>query len=288
MKAHPVSPFLAGSLPGAFRHPRGYTAFSLFPHFLVIPRASASRALVKRPGAAGREIRHLPMFDVPVCVELRPKRYRCPYCAGHPTTTQRGEWYKPRSPNTKAYEQWALRMLINSTVADAARKLGVLEETIAGILDRWIERAVDWTAWEWLGVIGIDEIALTRGHRDCVALVTVPLTGGGVEILAVLADRKQETVAAFLRAIPAPLRHTIERTCTDMYAGFVSAIEAEVPWAEVVIDRFHVARAYRDGADTARKKALKRLKRALPMAEYAQLPGAMWPFRKRPTTCGKT
>jgi transposase len=227
-------------------------------------------------------LRHLPLFDVAVFVEVRPKRYRCPYCAGYPTTTQRCEWYEPRSPNTKAHEQAALRMLINSTVADAARKLGVSEETIDGILDRWIERAVNWTAWEWLGVIGIDEIALKRGHRNFVTLVTVPLAGGGVEILAVLADRKKETVAAFLRAIPEPLRHTIECACTDMYEGFVSAIEAEVPWAEIVIDRFHVARAYRACADTVRKQELKRLKRALPKAEYAALQGAMWPFRKRP------
>jgi transposase len=105
-------------------------------------------------------LRHLPLFDVPVFIEIRPKRYRCPYCTGTPTTTQRCTWYEPRSPNTKAYEQWALRMLINATVADAARKLGVSEETIDGLLDRWIERTVDWSAWERLGVLGLDEIAL--------------------------------------------------------------------------------------------------------------------------------
>jgi transposase len=231
---------------------------------------------------AAVRLRHLPLFDVPVFVEIRPKRYRCPFCAGNPTTTQPCEWYEPRSPNTKAYEHWALRMLINSTVADAARKLSVSEETIEGILDRWIARTVDWGGWERLGVIGIDEIALKRGHRDFVVLVTTPLAGGGVDILAVLGDRKKETVAAFLRSIPAALRCTIERACTDMYEGFVRAIEEEVPWAEVVIDRFHVARAYRDCADTVRKKELKRLKSALPPAEYAEITGAMWPFRKRP------
>jgi transposase len=227
-------------------------------------------------------LRHLPLFDVPVFIEIRPKRYRCPSCAGNPTTTQRCEWYEPRSPNTKAYEQWALRMLINSTVADAACKLGVSEETIEGLLDRWIERTVDWDAWERLGVLGLDEIALKRGHRDFVTLVTVPLAGGGVEIVAVLADRKKETVAAFLRTIPEPLRHTIERACTDMYEGFVNALKEEIPWVEIVIDRFHVARAYRDCADTVRKKELKRLKRQVSKAEYAEITGAMWPFRKRP------
>jgi len=173
-------------------------------------------------------------------------------------------------------------MLINSTVADAARKLGVSEETIEGLLDRWIERSVAWDAWERLGVFGLDEIALKRGHRDVVTLVTVPLEGGGVEIVAVLPDRKKETVAAFLRTIPGRLRRTIERACTDMYEGFVNALTEEIPGVEIVIDRFHVARAYRNCADTVRQKALKRLKRTLPKAEYAKITGVMWPFRQRP------
>jgi transposase len=227
-------------------------------------------------------LRHLPLFEVPVFLEIRPKRYRCPYGTGTPTTTQRCAWYEPRSPHTKAYEPWAWRMLITSTVADAARKLGVSEDTIEGLLDRWSARAVDWGAWERLGVLGLDEIALTRGHRDVVTLVTVPLEGGGVEMVAVLADRKKETVAAFLRAIPEPLRHTIERAGTDMYEGVARAITEEVPWAELVIERFHGARASRDGADMVRQQELKRLKRVLPKAEYAEIPGALWPFRKRP------
>jgi transposase len=260
-------------------------------HWLIRVESTAEGTRCHRCGRDIRDLhgldavvrlRHLPLFDVAVFVELRPKRYRCPDCAGNPTTTQRCAWYEPRSPNTKAYEPWALRLLRNATVADAARTRGVSEETIDGILDRWIERAVDWTAWEWLGVIGLDEMALKRGHRNFVALVTVPLAGGGVEILAVLADRTQETVAAFLRAIPEPLRHTIERACTDMSEGVVSAIEEEGPGAESVIDRFPGARAYRDGADTVRTQERKRLTRALPKAEYAALQGAMWPFRKRP------
>lgn len=231
---------------------------------------------------AAVRLRHLPLFDVPVCVELRPKRSRGPYGAGHPTTTPRCQWYEPRSPHTKAYEPWAWRILINATVSDTARTLGVSEETIDGIRDRWIACEVDWGAWERLGVLGLDEIALTRGPRDVVVLVTAPLAGGGVAILAVLADRPKETVAACLRAMPEPLRRTIERACTDMYDGFVRAIEEEVPWAEMVIDRFHVARASRDCADTVRKKELTRLKRALPKAEDAESKGVLWPFRQRP------
>ena len=97
-----------------------------------------------------------------------------------------------------------------------------------------------------------------------------------------LADRQKETVVAFLRSMPETLRRPITCACTDMYEGVVRALEEEVPWAEIVIDRFHVARAYRDGADTVHKQELKRLKSAMPKAEYAEITGAMWPFRKRP------
>jgi len=50
-----------------------------------------------------------------------------------------------------------------------------------------------------------------------------------------------------------------------------------------VIDRFHVARAYRDGLEDLRKQELGRLKKELPAAEYKQLKGSLWALRKKPT-----
>ncbi len=49
-------------------------------------------------------LRHLPLFETPVFIEIRPKRYRCLFCEGKPTTTQRLSWHELRSPNTKPYE----------------------------------------------------------------------------------------------------------------------------------------------------------------------------------------
>ena len=120
-------------------------------------------------------LRHLPLFETPVFIEFCPKRYRCPFCEGKPTTTQRVSWHELRSPNTKPYEQWLLRMLINSTVADVARKLTISEETVAGVLKRWVPSQVNWDEFDQIEVVGIDEIALKRGHRDYITLVSVPL-----------------------------------------------------------------------------------------------------------------
>ena len=46
--------------------------------------------------------RYLPVFGRAVLIEIRPKRYCCPYCAGGPISTQRCSWYAlnrpPRGP----------------------------------------------------------------------------------------------------------------------------------------------------------------------------------------------
>jgi transposase len=130
-------------------------------------------------------LRHLPLFEVPVYLELRPKRYRCRRCEGSPTTTEQPSWYQRRSPNTTAYEQWLLRILINSTVSDVSHKLQVSAATVTGMLERWIETSVNWDAFSAIAVIGIDEISLKRGHRDFVAIITTK-TALGVQVLAVL------------------------------------------------------------------------------------------------------
>jgi transposase len=226
-------------------------------------------------------LRHLPLFEIPVYIELRPKRYRCPRCEGHPTTTQELSWYLRRSPNTKAYEEWLLRLLVNSTVTDVACKLSVGQDVVIGVIERWIETSVDWEEFETIEVIGIDEIALKRGHRNFVALVTTA-TERGVEILAVLQDRTKETVGAFLGAIPSRLQKSINTVCTDMYLGYVNAAKEQLPNAKIVIDRFHVAKAYRDCADAVRKKETRRLRQELSSDEYDKIKGLMWTFRQRP------
>lgn len=63
-----------------------------------------------------------------------------------------------------------------------------------------------------------------------------------------------------------------------MYDGYTTAVKEEVAQAQVVIDRFHVAKAYRECADKLRKNAMRELKRGLE-EEYKLLKCAMWPFR---------
>lgn len=226
------------------------------------------------------KLRYLPVFGHPTYLRYRPKRFRCEYCDGQPTTSQRLDWHEPNSPNTFAYEQHILLQLVNATVEDVSRKECLGYDMILGIVDRHIRAEVDWSQYTALSTLGLDEIALKKGHRDYVVIVTARLKNGRVVLLGVLENRQKETVIELLRSIPERLKRSIVSACSDMYEGYTEAIREELPHVRLVIDRFHVARAYRDGLDSLRKVELRRLKRKLPEQEYKALKGSMWALRK--------
>ena len=229
------------------------------------------------------ELRHLSILGRPTYLRIKPKRYRCPYCQDHPTTTQKLGWYDPRSRHTKAYETQVLLSLVNSTVSDVSRKEGLGYEAVMGIIDRQVSREVNWNEFQDVEIVGLDEIALKKGHQDYVTIVTARLANGTKRVVAVLKDRQKATVKEFFLSIPKHLRKTIRVVCTDLYEGYVNAAKEVLGRkVRIVVDRFHVAKLYRKGLDEVRKKEVKRLKEELPAETYNEFKGVMWLLRKNP------
>ncbi len=216
-----------------------------------------------------------------VFIEIRPVRYQCPDCDGNPKTTQKLSWYERKSPHTRAYEKHILLSCVNSTVSDVSIKEDIGYEAVIGIINRYINKKVDWNTIEILKVIGLDEISLKKGHKDFVTIVT-GRNGNETVILGVLEDRAKATVKSFLLSIPKRLRRNVGTVCSDMYDGFINAAkEVFGKKTHLVIDRFHVAKLYRKGFETLRKKELKRIKKELSDKEYKKLKGVMWILRKK-------
>jgi transposase len=164
-------------------------------------------------------------------------------------------------------------------------KEGLSYDRVLGTVERCISSEVDWQRYQSIETLGIDEIAIKKGHRDFVTIVTGRMTGGRIGILGVLPGRKKDTVIDFLRTIPIRLTKTIETVCCDMYEGYTEAVREELPQANIVVDRFHVTRYYSKAADKFRQKELKRLKKELSAEAYQQLKGNMWAFRKKKADC---
>jgi transposase len=196
------------------------------------------------------------------------------------------DWYEPKSPHTKAYDQHLMVQLISSTVEDVSRKEDVGYDAVEGAIGRCIQATVNWDEFDELNVIGIDEIALTKGRRNFVAIITTQQADGHVAVLAVLPDRKKKTVRQFLETIPQRLWPTMETACTDMWEGYTNAVKefaAAHPQVsiDVVVDRYHVAKNYRQSVDTVRKQERRYLQKKLSEKEYKEIvKGTMWIIRK--------
>src|SRR6266545_2174845 len=174
------------------------------------------RTITERHGLdEPRLLRHLPILGRVVYLRIRPKRFRCPFCQDHPPTTQTLDWYDPNALHTKAYERHLILQLIGSTLCDVEAKEDVTYAALLGILDRWIATSVEWEALEPFATLGIDEIALLKGHRDFVAVISAQTDAGDLHVLAVLPDRLKATVLAWLLSIPDALRAHITTVCTD-------------------------------------------------------------------------
>ena len=228
-------------------------------------------------------LRHLPILGRKTFIRLHPVRYQCQSCRWNPTTTQRSFWYTSRCSCTKAFENHIMLQFINSTVKDICIKEDIGYGVVMGIIDRYISHTIDWTIFTHLDVIGIDEIALKKGHKDFVTIVTARIKGETI-ILGVVKGRKKKTVKAFLQTIPRDLRQSVHSVCCDMYDGFINAAkEVFGKRMKIIIDRFHVAKLYRKGLDNLRQKELRRLKESLSEEAYKKLQGAMWALRKSET-----
>ncbi len=59
-----------------------------------------------------------------------------------------------------------------STIADTCQKEDLTPDAAQTIVDRWIGTELDWDTLPAFGIIGIDEIALKKGHRSFVVIVS--------------------------------------------------------------------------------------------------------------------
>lgn len=137
------------------------------------------------------QLRHLPILGQETYIVIRPRRAQCPTCTHNPTTTQKLRWYDQRSPHTKAYDRYLMKLLIGSTVADVSVKENLGYDAVLGALERQVESEVNWDEVQNLGTIGIDEVAHRKGRKSYRAVVTARQDDGTVLILTVLKNRKK-------------------------------------------------------------------------------------------------
>ncbi len=98
--------------------------------------------------------------------------------------------------------------------------------------------------------IGIDEKSSERGHTYISVLTDIERS----RVLDVVPERKLKAAKKLLETLSPTQRSTLDAVAMDRWSALMSATPACLPQADIVHDRFHVAKYLGKAVDTVRKQ----------------------------------
>ena len=175
------------------------------------------------------------------------------------TMTVRVPWAEPGGRFTKRFESRIIALLEQCrTVRGAARLARLTDDQVEGVMNRAVARGMLRRKDQPLKYIGLDEKAISKGHRY--TSILNDLEGG--RVIDLVPERTGEAAGALLRTLPEEQREKIEAVAMDMWPAYMSAVEEVLPSADIVFDRFHVKKHLGEAVDKIRRKEHRELSAA--------------------------
>lgn len=195
-----------------------------------------------------RKWRHGDCLFYPTYVYCRRPRVLCPDCGVVQLNTP---YDRKNSRFTLMFEGYAMLLLADVPVARAARILRCDEKSLTSILHYWVNQAVDKKRLDDVTNLAIDETSMRRGHD----YVTLVIDSFRRSVIDVERGRDKETISMFADKLEKKggSRKNIVSVTSDMSKAYLSAIREYFPYADNVIDKFHVKQAFLTCLDEVRK-----------------------------------
>lgn len=198
---------------------------------------------IVRFGKDDQPYRDLPIHGKRVTIWMIRRRYKCHDC---------GSTFRPDLKDMDERRMMTKRLIKHIEVAasmgsnsDVARDVGVDEKTVRSVFMDYYkakDAAYKVTAPK---VLGIDELYLGKQFRAIFTNI------GEGTVIEMLPNRYKPTVTSFLSNLPD--RKNVQIVCTDMWATYRDAVNTVLPWATLVIDKFHVIKLANETLETIRK-----------------------------------
>jgi len=189
-------------------------------------------------------------------VEFERWWVQCPGC--HGLHVERLDWL---AKNPRYTERFALhvgnlcRSMTNKAVAVAELER-LHDSTVKDLSKLYMREQVRRAGPPAPRAIGIDEIAIHKGHDDRVVVSDVeqgrPIWFGG-------SGRTEADIDVFFTALGPDKSARIELAVMDMWRAFRNSVNRNAPDATIVFDKFHIMRHLSTALDQVRRDEYKRL-----------------------------
>ena len=224
-----------------------------------------------------RRVRDLPWGTWQVWLRVEVHRVRCRQCG---VRTERLPFVGGKAHYTTRLEAAVAQGCEAAPVSRVAAQWGLPPETVRRMDKRVLRRWAARRPRRPLRYLGVDEIFLGK----TVKFLTVVSDLETGEPLWVGRERKRETLDRFFaEALPPRRRRAVRAVCVDMWEPFRLSLQAHLPHARLVYDKFHVLRHASEAVDETRRaeffrqgaeaRGLIRGKRWLLLRRWANLDG---------------
>jgi len=221
--------------------------------FCVVKHDAAICPDCQRTSGAAHEYkrrvrRDLPAFGMQCYLEYDHRRFKCSHCRKPFTEILSDVPFKGHY--TARYESYVFEQYRHSPITEIVRREGLGYKAAQGIFYRQVKRRIFRAKRGYVRRLGVDEIALKKGHQQF-ALILSDLDQGCV--IDMLEDRHMECLEAWFDRLSPVERQGIEEVSMDMRSPYRSAVECKLPQAKIVADRFHVAQNLNRAVTKARR-----------------------------------
>lgn len=205
-----------------------------------------------------------------VLLHLTSRQFICKNC---------DRFFYEKFPFVSSYEQMTIRyekFIYHRCIGADLSYVSVQEDLcwyrVDRIFNKWSAKKIkEAKLFDNVRAIGIDEIALKKGHKDFICVIVNLETGVVIDLLK---DRSKANVMDYFNNLGSRFCNQIEVFSADMWEGYINAAKDLFPNAYIVVDRFHFFAHLQKALDNCRKA----LRKQFPQEE--DLKNVKWLFLK--------
>src|SRR5690554_4334127 len=210
----------------------GVTRFHVKPSANSICCSSCSSNNVVGRGVNEREFKASPIGLKPAVIVATLPRVECRDCGA--VRQIKISFADARRRFTKNWAKYALQLTRSMTIKDVADLLGVTWDVIKEIKKNDLRRRFANPSLKNVRRIAIDEICIGKGHR----YVTLVMNLDDGAIIFVGEGKSAQSLVPFWKRL-GRRRSRIEAVAMDMSSAYISAVQGNLPDADIVFDHFH-------------------------------------------------
>ncbi len=197
--------------------------------------------------------KHIAFGRIRISLTYAPRRVDCPKCG---VRTEHIPWARHASRFTSDFEEMVAYFAQITDKTKVTKLTGIAWRTVGSIVAKVVEENLDSTRLKGLKCIGIDEFSYRKYHR----YVTVVVDHTRRRVIWAAKGRTSEVLGQFFELLGEEGRKSIDSVTIDMARSYQKAVREWLPHAEIVFDRFHVAKLASEALDDVRRSLVRAIK----------------------------